>query len=96
MWLHFNIVKQRYMTHGDGAFQLVYTQGWSLTIFIISFEITMKSEGEILNNCKLAHKNRFRVKNSETNAQGKNPILYRKVENYSNIWKSDKDGGNNR
>lgn len=62
----------------------------------ISFEITMKSEGEILNNCKLAHKNRFRVKNSETNAQGKNPILYRKVENYSNIWKSDKDGGNNR
>lgn len=56
----------------------------------------MKSEGEILNNCKLAHKNRFRVKNSETNAQGKNPILYRKVENYSNIWKSDKDGGNNR
>lgn len=44
------------MTHGDEAFQLVYTKGWSLTIFIISFEITMKSEGEILNNCKLAHK----------------------------------------
>lgn len=25
IWLHFNIVKQRYMTHGDGAFQFVYT-----------------------------------------------------------------------
>lgn len=57
----------------------------------------MKSEGEILNNCKLAHKNRFRVKNSETNAQGKNPILYRKVENYYQTSGSQtKMGGNNR
>lgn len=33
----------------------------------ILFEIIMKSEGEILNNCKLVYKNRFRVKNLETN-----------------------------